>query len=380
MKIILITLLALVCIVTVSANPLITSVYYNPPGPDAGQEYVELYNPTNTTISLLNYSVQKGNGAKEHDWTTVWVSDNTTLAPFSYYLLGDVTAADVSIKLGLQNGPDAVRLVLHDYSIDTIGYGNHTYSEYYWGESTALDEFPLVRKQLNGTYKTTYNNLLDFEYEEYTPHNSSYTAIQEKNKQTNISYSFIIPSHPSMQLLLLHADTSIARGHQLVILNEINLTFQILSNDVFGSATVQLVFNKRIIHNRTIQLTSNKTIFSETVHSSFAPGVYTLFVTSRDVVANYSFTIQPTVGVEVSQQRLLFTLMNKTLHTTTMVRNSGNTPISIFALDATGFLQGLESNVTYLHPGERRNVTLTALTNVTAGAYEGTIQFLARSQ
>ena len=42
---------------------VINEVSYDPAGTDTGYEFVELYNPTNQTLSLEGYLLESGNGA-----------------------------------------------------------------------------------------------------------------------------------------------------------------------------------------------------------------------------------------------------------------------------------------------------------------------------
>jgi hypothetical protein len=113
---------------------LINEVRYDPPGVDAGGEYVELLNATSSPVELdASWSLERGNGGRPSDWTTVWFGDGTRLDPGDRLVLGDDPRSSRDVVLGLQNGPDACRLVHASAVIDLVGWGAHTYPEYVEG-------------------------------------------------------------------------------------------------------------------------------------------------------------------------------------------------------------------------------------------------------
>ena len=146
MKYIIYIVLLTLQITFIAANPTISAINYDPQGADGGYEWIELYNPYNETL-VLNHSLVKGNGAKENDWTHI-ITLNATMQPYSYYLVGEeYIDADIITKLGLQNGPDAVKLTKNNQTIETIGWGTHEFSEYYQGEPTIDTTKQLLRIQ-----------------------------------------------------------------------------------------------------------------------------------------------------------------------------------------------------------------------------------------
>jgi len=119
------------------AGLVINEVLYDPEGTDDGLEFVELYNPTQEAISLKGFVLETGNGANEADWRAAieWSTD-IFVEPESYVLIGEAAVSptpDFVALLDLQNGPDACRLRRGDVVTDLVGWGLHTFPEYYEG-------------------------------------------------------------------------------------------------------------------------------------------------------------------------------------------------------------------------------------------------------
>lgn len=130
---------ALSCLVAGScpAGLVINEVLYDPEGPDDGLEFVELFNPTDETISLNCMILETGNGAGAGDWGLgVEWTDHIFVEPGHFFVVGERAVTpppDWVCDLDLQNGPDACRLTLGEIVLDLVGWGVHTYSEYYEG-------------------------------------------------------------------------------------------------------------------------------------------------------------------------------------------------------------------------------------------------------
>ena len=120
-----------------AAAVVLNEIYYDQPGADAGYEFIELWNPADTTVSLAGFRLQAGDGAGPARWRSLWqgtVAD--AIPPRARFVIGEaqvLPAPDRVTVLGLENGPDAVRLVAPDASTQTVGYGALTYTEYFEG-------------------------------------------------------------------------------------------------------------------------------------------------------------------------------------------------------------------------------------------------------
>jgi len=113
-------------------DPVLNEVCYDPAGTDAGAEFVELFNPGPQSISLTGVRLEFANGATAPDWQVRWTGGlPDSLAAGGFFLIVDrgwsgEPAGQVEVGLALQNGPDAVRLVLTDGTTDRLGYGDLT--------------------------------------------------------------------------------------------------------------------------------------------------------------------------------------------------------------------------------------------------------------
>jgi hypothetical protein len=129
--------IALVSGISAAQDLVINEVLYDPEGPDEGLEFVELYNPTDVPLSLKGLVLETGNGAKEGDWSLAaqWDSDYYVEAR-GYVVVGEnaVNPAPQFVRqLDLQNGPDACRIRRATQIVDLVGWGSHTFAEYYEG-------------------------------------------------------------------------------------------------------------------------------------------------------------------------------------------------------------------------------------------------------
>ncbi len=109
--------------------PVLNEVCYDPAGADAGAEYVEFHHGGPDTVSLAGARLQFANGAEGVVWRTQWTgASGARIAPGGFFLLADegwqgAAVPDAHADLALQNGPDAVRLVLPTGEVDLLGYG-----------------------------------------------------------------------------------------------------------------------------------------------------------------------------------------------------------------------------------------------------------------
>jgi len=111
---------------TVFGQILLNEVYYDHPGRDDGHEFIELVNAGSTAVDLGGCAVEFHDGASS-GWTVVWAAvEGRAIPPGRIFVLGEELVAppvDTVLSLGLQNGPDAVRLVRDGAVLDMLGYG-----------------------------------------------------------------------------------------------------------------------------------------------------------------------------------------------------------------------------------------------------------------
>jgi len=157
---------------------VINEVFYNPLGPDTGKEFVELYNPADYMVQLKGYALESGNGANPNDWTLEWTGTTESIPAKGYFLIGELNVTpkpDFVTSLDLQNSPDGDRLLKNGTIIDTVGYGNLVYPEYYESSpaSNVKEGFSLQR--VNGI--DTNDNSLDFIEGLPTPQNRNQDGL-----------------------------------------------------------------------------------------------------------------------------------------------------------------------------------------------------------
>ena len=152
---------------------VINEILPDPPGSDAGHEFVEFLNTGPETVDLSDVEFQFANGAEGPVWQTRWRGGaGLALAPGERFLLVDRTWADSppgddAATLALQNGPDAVRLVRAGEVLDLVGYGALTDPLLSEGEPAALVAGLALARRPDGV--DTGSNRDDFTTAQPTP-------------------------------------------------------------------------------------------------------------------------------------------------------------------------------------------------------------------
>jgi len=115
------------------ADLLLNEVLYDPEGPDEGFEFVELWNPDLTVVSLEGISIEAGDGARPGSWSLVYAgSAGDSAQPQHAFLV-----PGPSLRAAIQNGPDALRLTRRGAVLDLVGYGALTAPDLYRGAPAA---------------------------------------------------------------------------------------------------------------------------------------------------------------------------------------------------------------------------------------------------
>lgn len=110
-----------------SADLVLNEVLYDPPGADGDGEFVELFNPTASPVTLDGVELWFLNAGRDDDVRRVWTAPaGVTVAPGSFHLIAetDVAGADARTTLDLQNGPDALWLVRRGVPVDAVAWGD----------------------------------------------------------------------------------------------------------------------------------------------------------------------------------------------------------------------------------------------------------------
>ncbi|MCA9755114.1 MAG: lamin tail domain-containing protein [Candidatus Eisenbacteria bacterium] len=134
-------ILTLACTATaipVHAALLINEILYDPDGADSGREWVELHNTGPWPAPAEGLELQFANGSGPGSWTVVWAGGASEwIEPGQFFLVGERTdgPVDSSVRLGLQNGPDALRLVRDGFVLDLAGWGEPLSPELREGEA-----------------------------------------------------------------------------------------------------------------------------------------------------------------------------------------------------------------------------------------------------
>jgi hypothetical protein len=143
---------------------VINEIYYDHPGKDDGYEFIELINNGSVDLCTDLFRVEFHNGSG-FGWETVWWgSAEDTIRSSSLFVIGGENVRpvpDAILRVSLQNGPDALRLIADDKTLDLVAYGNLQDPDYVEGVSAeaVTAGFSLCRKPDGWD---TDNNQMDF--------------------------------------------------------------------------------------------------------------------------------------------------------------------------------------------------------------------------
>jgi hypothetical protein len=301
------------------------------------------------------------------------------------------------VDLHLQNGPDAVRVIRDGEVIDLLGWGEHTYPEFYMGEpADDVSDQALVR------VNTTGNNSMDFIAGDHTPRNSQGNSItvfldviQERLKIENITMEDDSPDE-GIQIIPYPGQT---RG--------VIISFDVLYDG--DCEELSVIGGSLSGCTGTLELE---------VQSSMLPGTYDAAIEVADIHGNsnssaVSYEVMPITSIEVDTQVLDFAQARRDavlqisgdedMATPELptVRNTGNVPIDMgimgsdflgaadaIPIDSLGYTVGMHSGRigkalqlidVDLAPGQMTGIwfDLTVPNNASRGEYVANAVILA---
>jgi len=134
----------LLAAVSAQALPILSEVYYDAPGSDDGQSFVELAGSPGT--SLEGYVLEGVNGSNGAVGPTIVLSGS--IGASGLFVVADqmsdgstmVVAADLLANFDFQNGPDSVVLRQGEVIVDALGYGVFSPTEIFAGEGMAAPD------------------------------------------------------------------------------------------------------------------------------------------------------------------------------------------------------------------------------------------------
>ena len=129
---------------TAQALPILSEVYYDAPGSDDGQSFVELYGLPGT--SLDGFVIEGINGSNGETGPTIVLSG--TIDASGLFVVADqttggstsVVGADLLANFDFQNGPDSVVLRQGAVIADSLGYGEFAPGETFAGEGLSAPD------------------------------------------------------------------------------------------------------------------------------------------------------------------------------------------------------------------------------------------------
>ncbi len=135
---------SLLLAVAAQALPILSEVYYDAPGSDDGQSFVELAGLPGT--SLEGYVLVGINGSNGAEGPTIVLSGS--IGANGLFVVADrtsdgsttVVGADQLANFDFQNGPDSVLLRQGETVVDALGYGVFGPGEIFAGEGMAAPD------------------------------------------------------------------------------------------------------------------------------------------------------------------------------------------------------------------------------------------------
>ncbi len=301
-----------------SAQPLISGILFDPEGYDEGKEWIEIYNPADvhfTAPCLISF----GNGASQDDWSTQW-HGNVSMPAGSYLLIGEEDVSpepDFTTGLNLQNGPDAIKLICNQTTLDLVGWGEHSHPEYY--ETTPADpgQGSLVLSRIfidteEGLLPVdTDNNAEDFSYIERIPQKAGPLDTRE------INVTIFLANHPPVIEAIENCtdDDAFMTGLQIYpgIIDSSRLSCDMRIVDPNGAHDIESVVGTLYHEGQLItnyNFTTNATELSLPMATDLLAGDYILRMTAADGSAETSqdifFTYVAAAGFSIEPSRLVW--------------------------------------------------------------------------
>gem|GEM_PF-4417465 len=152
---------------------VINEIYYDGPGADADDVFIELYGPPGTSLDHYLLRAINGNGGE--------IYAEIPLASYSigasgFLVIGTPESAQavgahvVTPLADLQNGPDNLLLLKGDQVVDAVGYGQFSGSNVFKGEGEPAPKAPPGKSiSRDANHTDTNNNALDFRVTDPTP-------------------------------------------------------------------------------------------------------------------------------------------------------------------------------------------------------------------
>jgi hypothetical protein len=177
--------LLLLAPLSAGALPLLSEVYYDAPGSDDGQLFVELSGGPGESLDGL--FLEGINGAGGAAGPTIALTG--TIGPDGLFVVADessegsttVPVFDLLASFDFQNGPDSVVLRLGDVVLDALGYGVFGPSEVFAGEGQAApDVLPGQSLARRFADLDRNDNAIDFVVLDVpTPGEATFSAVPE---------------------------------------------------------------------------------------------------------------------------------------------------------------------------------------------------------
>lgn len=372
---------------TALADPMISGVLYDPDGADSGYEWIELYNPTNTSILLQNYTIEMGNGANQDDWTPKVSNVSAIIPPQKYFLIGEQDVlADYNTKLSLQNGPDAIRLLQNQTVIQLLGWGEH---EFDYCQGVCAEDVS-GEALINTELILTKNNANDYTPSSREPRDLYYAQGFDTNANVTVKWEVYNKPPVLESYQILSQDRSNEAGYQVFAGDNITLLFEGYddSKQFFISLVLLLqgeqIQSSFLSYNQTVTIPLNTTLPATDYQL-----VLTLFDEEYESESLYlPFTLLEIVGMQVSDYYLTLQPYNFTHYATNFtITNVGNTVLdAYFAFHSdtqmhTSLLNKSITELTFfdvnIAPTKQQTFTLYAIPkNTRPGDYYGLLEII----
>jgi hypothetical protein len=318
----------------------ISAILYDPDGPDGGKEWIEIYNPTENAINFYDYTFWSGDGSTEDDWTLEIYNRSHIIYSGEYMVIGesDVLPEPHIIKnLDLQNGPDSAKIMYGEEVIDIVGWGEHTYSEYYLIEPAEDVSSGSCLKRINNS-GINYNDFIKGICVPHGKHSTHVPIIIE-----------VLSSDLNILNITIDDDDLIQEGFQIIPYDkrEINLFVEFnysgSCNDITADITSTILFESIAINKSELNdLCILKA--TGTANTILSAKNHTVEINLSDSKKKWSFEeyieVLDVIGFELDFSLINISLFEGSIYTlkgdhdmnspaNPTIRNIGNIPINI---------------------------------------------------
>ncbi len=331
MKIALTILTFLVAVNVVSAQVLITEVYYDPVATETGGEAVEIYNAGNYTADIGGLTIKTKSSAAD-----LTIPTGTTLQARKYFLLADSgwnqskdnplwPEANYEEAMTLTNSDAGLALMNGSVILDAVGWGSSS-SELFMGTPhTGASSGSSLQRVFTDNFQNTNNNLADFFAA--SPDFKNYVAQSAGNSGTFIDIIINISASDEINSFSVIEDDLSDEGTQIAPFPGQD---RIIQSEIFakGNGQMTVFFDGQTFYGVNVSSQNGMTKYIVNISLPYyrPAGNYAMIANFGEVTLSKNITVLGLVAINLNETKFE---SNGKGSTSIKVKNIGNSQLDL---------------------------------------------------